>query len=248
MSKKENIRIVTIESPYDSWDNPLVPKLFLAMAAMKLRGYKAEYAYGVLPLDTYDFIAMHHLLCVERDDGYEPIMGFKTTTLSRAKRFQVDFGGIALVKGARAPEHLRILNREVERCEMTGREIAYAASWTMDPRFRMESEEKQRLQEIFRRMFVAGHVCHGIQECVAGGVVRFKMWRYLDFWGFRPLQENGEQLGDIQVPILQNETVRVVHAKGFSEESISDALKLGDLWEKRIIISARATGVDKAAA
>ena len=57
------IKIVVMECPYDTWDINPTQELFGKMVSLKLAGYRARHPYGVMPVEAYDYIGIHQLVC-----------------------------------------------------------------------------------------------------------------------------------------------------------------------------------------
>jgi hypothetical protein len=100
-----NLQIVVLESPYDNMNDPLVRDLFSKIVQLKIEGYRLVYPYGVLPVDSYDFIATHHLVCREINGSYQVLMGVKYITLKKCLTHNLPFPGIALLRTAKAVSH-----------------------------------------------------------------------------------------------------------------------------------------------
>ena len=231
----DNLRIVILNCPYDTWEEAQTRDLFGAMAALKLRGYRDDYAYGVLPLDTTDFVGCHYLLCEDRPDGLQPIMGCRMVSLDRCRVHRLPFPALTLAAMADAPRHAEAMRGIVERCERQGIGIVYDGSWTIDPQTR---RERRLLHEIFTAMFVMVHDAYAIRETIAGAVLRLKTARYLSSWGYRPLELDGAPLPPVAVQPLLGEPVTLMHLREFTASARTVADRYRALWERRLIIEA----------
>jgi hypothetical protein len=100
--KDKQLRVVVLESPYDTWELPQVEKIFSDMIGIKLRGYGRQYPYGVLPVDGADLISTHLLLCDK--DSLQPIMGIRWTSLNKCRAHYITFPALSLVQQAGAPD------------------------------------------------------------------------------------------------------------------------------------------------
>ena len=98
VSNFASLKIVTIEPLYDNWNNFLARDLFGQIVDVKLKGFGAHYPYGVMPIDTSDFISTHHLICQERDGELEVLSAFKTVDLNKAITHNLTFPALSLVK------------------------------------------------------------------------------------------------------------------------------------------------------
>lgn len=230
------LRVVTIQSPYDSWNDPKVQKLFCQLLSIRLAGYQSEYGAGVFPLDSADFIGTHHTICREEDGFWKPLMGFRSTTHEMSRRHGLGFGGLNLAKCSGTPTHVQAMQGIVDHCQSRSIPIAYIASWTMDPAVRQADPVlRKTLRELF--MATAVHAYADTGERVIGGcTMRFKMDQWFTRWGFEPVVHRGEPLAPMQVPFLLGEQVRLMYLKRLSPEIIREAEPWRSHWENRLIL------------
>jgi hypothetical protein len=243
MNILQKLRWVVLESPYDSWANEKTGQktrdLFEKTIGLKLAGYRREYSYGVLPVDTTDFIAIHQLICEEREDGLYPLLGYKTVTWERAKLHNLPFPGLNLVRASQAPLHERAVQAILDDCQKKAISIAYDSSWTMAAEARANPELKKTLREMFTAFYVLFHDAYRIQQLIGGGTIRFKTDEYFKYWGYEPISWNGEVLPPIHNPQLLGEPVRVMHLREFSEEAREVAARWKLFWKRALIIEGK---------
>lgn len=234
LKAKPDLQIVTIESPCDSWHLDEVRTLFGRIVGMRLRGYRAQYPDGVLPLDAADFAGDHHAVCVEGEDGWIPLLSHRTTTLRKARRHGLPFGGMSLARSAGGPEHVRAIERITARCEEGGLEIAYIASAAMEPDTGEDAELRRTLRELLATMMILWHHEQGIRV-IGGGTIRFKMDERLASWGFEAVHgDDGRPLPPMTVPFLVDEPVRLMYAKRFRPGALEMARTWDRLWSRRL--------------
>lgn len=228
------LRIVVIHNPYDTFQEPLVKDLFSKMVELKLKGYRAEYPYGVLPVDASDFVAAHQMVCIESRSGFVPIMGYKSTTLEKCQIYNMVFPALNLVRQAGATPHDKAVEAIVANCKNPA-ELTYTGSWTVDPSVKRNPALATQLKHLFKTMYVLYHLENSIHQIIAGGTLRFKTEKLIERWGHEPLTYNGEKLPTIRVKHLLNEEVLVMHLKKFTEEAkVIDEESLA-LWQDRIV-------------
>lgn len=231
-------RIVTLTYPYEMLSDKAVGAFFNQILNLKLRGYQAEYPDGVLPIDTTDFIALHHIVCLELKNELRPIMGFKTTPFSRSLRHQVAFPALSLAQQANAPEHYQALQKIIDRCQLEKKELAYASSWTIDPQFRKDQTSAQDLRGLFQALYTFGHKDYQIDEMLLGGTLRFKTDVMFKKMGHNPIVNQAEHdLPAIKVKHLFNEAVIIMHAQNFTPYALQACENFQSLWDNRIEIS-----------
>lgn len=228
----KNIRLVILESPYDSWKDPTVGNLLMALIGVKLRGYGKLYPYGVLPVDGADLISRHMSICrIESDNNLVPIMGMRWTSLKKSRQHFINFPGMGLLQQAAATEHIQELEKIILELDQKNADLFYAGSLAIDPNEKGDKEQSLFLRELLTLMFVEQHREHPGCEIVSGGTVRFKMDNWLKVTGFSPLMDKA-----IEVKHLAGEEVRVMHLKEFSLEAQRIAKKWKHLWDDRLII------------
>lgn len=233
---ESNLKIVILESPYDHWDHPLVQQLFPKIISLKLAGYRNEYPYGVLPVDTSDFVATHHLVCREEHGELTPIMGYKITKLDRCRVHGIGFPALTLAKAAGADQHAEAVQEIVTRCESAGINISYDSSWTIHPSLKEDRTLRDLLKNLTTAMLVRYHLESGTQEQLGMGVLRFKTDRYFQNMGYQLLKKKWRELPPFDHPFLLGEKVVLMHSPNFSESALAMGQQFQELWDARITI------------
>lgn len=228
----KNIRLVILESPYDSWSEPLVANMLRDVIGIKLRGYGKQYPYGVLPVDGADLISTHLVACSINSEGsLEPLMAFRATSLKKCRQHYINFPGMGLLQQAEAKEHISLLDSIIYDLDKKKGDLFYCGSLSIDPLQKTGKEQSLFLREILTLMFVELQKQNQPSELLAGGTVRFKMDNWLDAIGHKPLHNE-----PISVKHLAGETVRVMHLKEFSFEALRIAKKWRHLWDDRLVL------------
>lgn len=126
-------KVAVLDCPYDTWGSTNTQHLFSEIINLKLAGYKDVYTDGVLPMDTYDFIATHILVCMEENGKLRPLTGFKSVTSARCKRFNLPFPTAQLLSLGNTPLHVEAVDSIMKNCDESGNVLAYDSSWTVHP-------------------------------------------------------------------------------------------------------------------
>ncbi len=226
-------KIVVLECPYDTWDDPLSKDMFHKMVQLKMIGYKREYPYGVLPVDTSDFVATHHLICLDERGELNPVMAYRTVTLERAKLHSMSLPVLNLMNMIGAKEHAEKIQSIITNCEKQNKSLVYASSLAVHNDHKGNAD----LRTALRTIHVLYHKDAKIDEIIAGGVIRFKMDKLYEFFGYSDLEWNGKVLPPVAVPFVFNEVTGFYHLRKFSEEAMNLAEANRKLWENRITIS-----------
>lgn len=233
------LRLVVLDCPYDTIQNIETQKLFARMAALKIAGYKKEYPDGVLPLDTSDFIATHLLLCEETDDGLRPIMGFKSVMKEKCEKHRVAFPVFNLMEGIESAAHQSALEKLISTAVVREEQVAYNGSWTIDRKVREDRVLAQFCIDMTALMLIRHYYERGIENIVAGAVVRFHVDDFKKFMGFGSLKdEQGRDLPCVQCKFVFQENVKLMHLRNFNDAALRWTERNIEMWRNRIVISA----------
>lgn len=239
----EKIKIVILESPYDTWSNPQVGEMLIKLIGVKLRGYGHEYPYGVMPVDGADLISTHLAACrVENDESLSPLMAIRWTSMKKCRLHYTGFPGMSLLQQAGATEHIKALEDVIRSADERDTDLIYSGSLSIDPSQRGSKERSLFFRELLTMMYVNYQKQIGFAELMAGGTCRFKIERWLESIGHSPLSLKNETLPPIEVRHLAQEKVQVMHLQEFSFEALRIAQKWQHLWEERLVIDVKAHG------
>jgi hypothetical protein len=210
-----------------------------------LGGYGGEYPDGILPIDTYDFIADHHLVCVPRDGVLHPLMGYRAIPLERCDRHQLPFPGLSLLRDAMSETrlHQRELEALVARCREKAIPLEYQASWTMSPELRDQREFRDFLRDaLLAILLMSGDDRPGLERVLCG-VPRFKTDALFLGFGFEALSHEGEVLPPVIQRSLRGEPVRMLHCVKVAEWTRALREKFGRMWNDRLCLPAETAEV-----
>ncbi len=235
----DSLQVFVLRHPYDKWEDPLVQAMFAEIVQLKIRGYKAEYPNGVLPVDTSDFVGDHIGVCHVTNSGLRPVMAFKSVTLSVCRQHQLKFSALSLMEAAKAPLHAEKVQNLVARADADNTDLTYVGSWTIDPLFRENREIVKTLKDTLKGIFYHHHQEQKQTRIFAAATPRFHTERVLSTWGLEPLRDSGGQvLPNIQFQHLFQEPVQIMYMEAFTDESRKFADSFKKLWQDRIEIGA----------
>lgn len=234
-----NLRVVELRSPYDCLEQDRARLLFSRIMALKIRGYRAVYPYGVLPVDGYDFIATHLAVC-EEGPSYDwlPLMAFRTVSWERCQRHRLPFHGLSVLRASGARIQEQSLERHLEFCGKDGIAVSYGSSWTIDPRVRDEPELKRFLRDLMAGMLVCHERESGSGERLTCGTFKVKTDKFFQDLGYERLAEQGIELPPFQQTSLFGESVAVLRCARFSPAGLELAERYEELWRGREILGA----------
>ncbi len=215
------LKHVLLECPYDTWNNKVLQKYFIEAISLKLSGYLKEYRYGVLPFDTSDFVAVHHLIC--RDDRFTltPLMSLKTITLARCNIHDLTFpllGALRTIPSV-AESHLKVVQDIVNSFDKKPHALAYGGGLTILPEARQDRALVSELWDHLIAAWLNYDIEAGVTESVGFSAVRFKMTRSFGRLGYQNIDFDGKALPPVSMPTLMNgHEAHVIHRKEISQE------------------------------
>lgn len=231
------LRLVVLDCAYNTFESSGTQSLFSKVIAMKIAGYRKHYPYGVLPADSYDFVATHMLLCEEKNGELDPLMGMKFTTYEKCKTHNLEFPIFHIVD-QKYHEHHQAVEDTVNGLVAKGESVAYSASWTMSEKVRRDPRLTEFCKYLNIALFYYYKETFGIQNVVDGATVRFKIEKWKAFLGYEPFQYQGAPLGQVPCDPFFGEMILLMHLKKFTAEAVAFARQFDYLWEQRLVIAA----------
>jgi hypothetical protein len=230
------LRVVVIDAAYDNLDDPLMQRLLGKILAMKVAGYRAQYRYGVLPIDTGDYIGVHLLLCEETPEGLDPIMGLKSVSAHRCDWHLAAFPALQLAHPERLPQHHQAVQRKIAEIRAKGERYAYSCSWTMHPLVREDRELSILCKNVNMMFFLRYYTEYDIPHIFAGATLRFKVEAWKEYLGFEAMSLDGKVLPDFNCSGFYGEPVRLMYLQKFTDECRFFLKQYDALWAERLTI------------
>lgn len=234
---KKKLRVVVLDCAYDTIQHPRTLDLLGKIMAMKVLGYQSEYPYGVLPIDTSDFVGVHILLCEENGTTLEPLMGFKSITAQRCKIHNLPFPVFNILSGADLPDHRKALEIIMHEIQEKNEQVAYNSSWTIHPDIRHNPILRQLCIDMTAVFLLKYYEDYKIPHVLAGATLRFKVDRLKKFVGFEHVTLNGTKLANFECKPFFGETVSLMYMNRFRDEARFWANRYKPYWENRITIA-----------
>ena len=236
------LKLVILRCPYDSLRIPEAQGLFAQLMAMKIEGYRKEYPYGILPVDTTDFFGDHYLVCSKEKDGkLVPLIGAKSTFSDRCPKFRLEFPFMNYLKQNAPPEFFESAAVIFDRNKSSEKRLSYDSGYTISKEARSNPILKNIVKELFSAIHVLFHSeIAKTDEILSMTATRFKVDRLFEFWGYHRLQSvEGGNLPEISLPSHYGQLAVCMHMRGgFSAQALEAAEKYRALWEDRIVFEA----------
>lgn len=236
----DEFQIVVLRSFYDTFDSAKAQEAFSGMAALKLKGYLAEYPYGALPVDTTDFVATHFVLCRKRKISrapFEPIMAHKWVSSQRCSAHNLHFPAVTIL-GTGYPDLRESIEGILEHNQRSGRQVHYGSSWTIDPMIRRTNRP---LALELRSLFIAANVFYFDENpgdlFMVCGVKKFKTDKIFTSLGYDSIALKSKKEPSFNHAFVAKEEMVVMTSSKASVDARSAALRFKALWDARIEIA-----------
>lgn len=227
-------QIVSLLAPYDHIGSPQLGPCLVQAFQLKLAGYRDVYDYGVLPLDTYDFISTHHLLGFSTDGVFKPAMAFRTLELDKCEQHGLPFPGVAVLQNSGADLHVKVLREHL--LGWKGQRVSYASSWAMAPELREDREMRDLLRDMMVTMLINHELDRKSDHRLLCGVPKVRTDRLFEKLGYSRVRAGVEHLPPFRQGSLMGEEAVLLECQKFSDEALRIAEAHRELWDNRRVI------------
>jgi len=230
----QDYQIYVVYNTYDLYhQNEAVRAILADNWGMKLRGYRKYFSYGVLPIDSYDYLC-HHIIIKSKKTN-QVIMGFKSLTKSVCDKTDFEFPikkHLINEQLDKYMHHSKAIDQWIE--SRSGQELAYSTGFTVEPT--LSKAEKKHLTDILFDLFYHFYTTYKIPNILQAISIRFKLDERQDRIGFRKLDYQGHILDEIETKKYDNvqSYIMVLEDYGFKNEHILQAKSIQALWDNRI--------------
>jgi hypothetical protein len=230
--------IVELNSPYQNWLEPQMQFYFSKMVELKRIGYARNYPSHYLPVDTSDFIGIHHLICKQEGSRIDLVAGFRTIYLEQSEFFKIPFPATAIASrvGQNTELHLKAVMNLIENAKLIQTKLIFGSSWTIHPDAKEEPELVQLAKEMTTAVLYWYQTEKNIKEGLALGVIKAKTDVHFGEQGYSPIQYEGVELPTFKVIDVDEKEVRLMHRTCFTESAYALAEKYQSLWKSRVVI------------
>ena len=211
---------------------------FSKMVELKRIGYEKNYPSHYLPVDTSDFVGVHHLICKQQDGRVELVAGFRTIYLEQCEFFKIPFPATVITSrvGQNSEIHLKAVMNLIENAKTHQTKLIFGSSWTIHPDVKEEPELVRLAKEITTAVLYWYQTEKNIKEGLALGVVKAKTDIHFGEQGYRSIQFEGVELPTFNVNDVDEKEVRLMHRTRFTESAYAMAEKHQSLWKNRVVI------------
>ncbi len=230
-------KMIVLDCPIDSMSDPFSREIFSKIIDLKIRGYSRVYEYGMLPVDTSDFVATHCATFEIINNEYIPLMAYKTTPLSRLKVFNLHNPLVAIAKYNNSEKHAQIVEEFVEKNNNLGFEVYYNGGFTISPDIIKDPIKRKFAWDMMTSFHAFNGEYNQSPKVIGGGTVRFKMEEKYEHMGYKAMYYNGEKLPPLPVFFAHNDLTQFIQIEETPEEAKKISSNYQELWEDRLIIN-----------
>ncbi len=232
-------KVVVLECPYDIMQYPQAQEYFAKFMALKLKGYLKEYSYGVLPVDSTDFVCNHLTVAEVIDGQLIPITGLKSITYERCNMHKLEFPMYDSLQDDASKEHYEAVSNILKHHDNSSNNIAYNGGWTIDPDLRVDKKISQLMWSLSTMMMFCYYRDYKIHKNLAGAAKRFKVDKMKVFMGYDYLRKkDGKRLEATIASMHNDEPIEVMYLKQFTDAFYTKTVSpFEHYWDDRLTIS-----------
>ncbi|MEW7279038.1 hypothetical protein ABW636_10630 [Aquimarina sp. 2201CG1-2-11] len=231
-----NFQIVVLTPPLESLEKKEARYYFSNMCQMKLQGYQAVHGKKSLPLDHYDYLASHLLICLK---GKEPtiVSGFRSLSYNNCLSHDIEFDLLLEFKKFGNKQSLEELQNLLAQCNKNNTDIFHNSRWTTLPEYKKGRKfQLDCLALTYAIMYYHHHHAIEKQEWLCSGINSLKTEKMLYRAGGIPFGSYPSY--EREWCFSKNEKLTFVHGhKNRDESRIKKYVdKHKKTWDERIII------------
>jgi hypothetical protein len=182
------LRVATLDNYYESLEDSRASELLLGLGHLRRFGYGPEYPKSFLPLDSTDFIALHHFLCIEERGKLVPVAGYRSALLSTLDFYQLPLPLLHSAEDSGAHDQVEALQQLILRHRGSGIELINSSYFTVRKDYRADRGLAEMIQEIFSGMAYLDTCVFRKSSMLTAAALRFKTDRYFSKIGFSPMR------------------------------------------------------------
>ena len=239
MENIQDLQIVILEEPHRTLSTEEGKYYFSNMCQVKLEGYREIHGNALaLPLDQYDFISSHILICDKKDNGkHQIISAYRSLSYKKCKEFGLKFDILSVVE-----EHAeKVCQAEVlkilDGIDSKNVDIRHNSRWTFAPEYSSNIKMK------FLNLEVGSAILHYYDnypeknEWFSLGVNSLRTDRIFHRSGGKNVSDS--PYFNLIGPYGREEKITLIHGALDRDEcaNLVHAIKHKELWENRIIIN-----------
>jgi hypothetical protein len=241
------IKIVTIENYLRHVGNTEADRFFSKMIKARFEGYRHDYAENMMPFDDVDFVATHHLFCLQENEDFTPIAAARHITLRLADWYHLELPIVKLVKDSGSVPHNRLVENLLKEHRDSNKELLYSSRFTICKNYRSNRELSRQIIDMFCALKYHDFTQQHVHTVFAGSALRFKTHIFLKQWGYEELRMGQESFGVVSKVSANNEPVLLMSLTQMSAHSKICYEKHSEDIQQRIAFNSSLETINKAA-
>ena len=151
-------QIVVLEKPHLKMSSQLGRHYFSEMCNLKLCGYRNHHSEKALPLDHYDYISNHFLVCEKRNDGFHKVIsGYRSLSFKECLEFDVKFDLLEDVENHGFKLTRDELQKLLSDTMVCSHDIYHNSRWTALPEYVKSKSQILFIQELVYTLLYYGN-------------------------------------------------------------------------------------------
>ena len=218
-------------------ESGLARELFAKVQVLKINAYnKARGPAGkVIPLDHYDYISDHYLLCECDDEGPAFVRSaFRHLNLTQVISYNLEHPLESLFRHSQDKGHYKFLIEKIDSLRTRGGELTYISRMCMDENLLSRRELKRFAWGVFKSAQVREKAGPN-HEFIMGHLSRYNLNGLFTGLGYRPIAIK-DPLGPIVHKVFDNEDVTFYLSNEFTKDAIIESNGLKGLWDDSLVI------------
>ena len=201
MDNLDSLKIVILEAPLETWQFRESRELFKKIISLKKEGYGSQLPPYVLPVDSFDFIATHIVIC--QKDNLSPLFAWKAVLLEKCRQYHRPFPLLSLIKNSPGRElYQKVIQEFIQSCSKKKERLAYFGGLTFSSKAHANGELHLLLWKIFYAMAILYRRDYQVAKALFAAILDFKTDVTFKRLGAASLLYRGKELPPLIIPHL----------------------------------------------
>lgn len=223
--------------------NAQATEFFIKLLQVRAAGYGPDYPKHHLPMDSGDYVARHHIFCLEQSDGsLEAVSTYLVCDLSRYDYYHLQLPIVSLAKAVNVQPHIQALDTLLDFHRKTNLNFSYAGGFTIKKEYRKDRELSKLMRELCIATVFDDFIRQNMACLMCVGVPRFKTELLWEQGGFNKMTWNGSVLEAMPKATAEGEPILIMCSEKPSQWALECREKYRDLLESRIVIDTKEEG------
>jgi hypothetical protein len=225
-------QVVVLKNAFYQMHRTEVKNWFHQLLSLKCDGYAEKHSARFLPVNSYDFFAIHLLLCHKKSGT--PIFCSKIVPYSSCVFFNLKFPLFELESDFKPHEWSELLSLIESRVHV-GKDLSYSGGFTINPQDKGFGKSPL-FKDLYTGLHYLAHLHFHLTSVFGFGAVKIGTADFFKTWGVTPLKTSQGEMSPIVVKY--GNALESLLLWG-DIENVSDYKKrmgtqFKDLWDQRV--------------